>query len=168
MAGKKVRRQEATRVYADTSVFGGVFDEGFDLASRRFFEEVRSGRFHLVLSAVVEDELVKAPDRVRQFYDEISVLAEFVPVSEEADALHRAYLSGDFRSRRPRRGHRTGGLTPRCAPRGLGRRLALRHHRKLEFPPYRQLPENPDVQWNQHGRGTQRNCDLLAPGGNRR
>lgn len=92
MIGKKMRRQEATRVYADTSVFGGAFDEGFDFASRRFFEEVRSGRFHLVLSAVVEDELVKAPDRVRRLYDEISALAEFVPVSEEADALHRAYL----------------------------------------------------------------------------
>ena len=28
------------RVYADTSVFGGVFDEEFQVASRTFFEQV--------------------------------------------------------------------------------------------------------------------------------
>ena len=28
------------RVYVDTSVFGGVYDAEFELASRRFFEQV--------------------------------------------------------------------------------------------------------------------------------
>ena len=38
------------RVYADTSVYGGVFDEEFAEASRTFFEQVRGGRFRLILS----------------------------------------------------------------------------------------------------------------------
>ena len=43
----------AIRVYAETSVYGGVFDAGIDAASREFFAQVRSGRFALIVSAVV-------------------------------------------------------------------------------------------------------------------
>lgn len=35
------------RVYADTSVFGGCFDDEFAEASRTFFDQVKSGRFVL-------------------------------------------------------------------------------------------------------------------------
>ena len=35
--------KRALRVYADTSVFGGCFDDEFRTESVRFFEEVRSG-----------------------------------------------------------------------------------------------------------------------------
>ena len=38
------------RVYADTSVFGGCFDDEFKTGSVRFFEEVRQGRFVVVVS----------------------------------------------------------------------------------------------------------------------
>lgn len=42
------------RVYADTSVFGGVFDSEFQSASRTFFDQVRGGRFQHVTSALVQ------------------------------------------------------------------------------------------------------------------
>jgi hypothetical protein len=45
------------RVYADTSVFGGCFDDEFMTESVRFFEEVRQGKFVLVVSNVTLDEL---------------------------------------------------------------------------------------------------------------
>ena len=35
------------RVYADTSVFGGVYDKEFEEASRAFFELVRAAKFRL-------------------------------------------------------------------------------------------------------------------------
>jgi hypothetical protein len=54
------------RVYADTSVFGGCFDEEFRIESLQFFEEVRQGRFVVVISNVTLDELELAPDRVRR------------------------------------------------------------------------------------------------------
>ena len=53
------------RVYADTSVFGGCFDNEFMAESVRFFEEVRQGQFLLVVSNVTLDELELAPDPVR-------------------------------------------------------------------------------------------------------
>ena len=56
------------RTYADTSVYGGLHDEEFVEASQRFFEDVRAGRFGLMTSAVVDDELEEAPPAVRQDY----------------------------------------------------------------------------------------------------
>jgi hypothetical protein len=43
----------AIRVYADTSVYGGVFDLGIDQASKEFFEQVKQGRFQLVVAEPV-------------------------------------------------------------------------------------------------------------------
>ncbi len=37
--------QHILRVYADTSVFGGILDPEYAEASRTFFDQVRSGRF---------------------------------------------------------------------------------------------------------------------------
>ncbi|MEZ6234867.1 MAG: hypothetical protein R3B68_11810 [Phycisphaerales bacterium] len=80
------------RVYADTSVFGGCFDEGFIDHSRAFFADVRSGRFRLVTSAVVEQELILAPPHVRRLFDEMADVADRRPVSGEAIRLQQAYL----------------------------------------------------------------------------
>ena len=48
---------KAIRVYADKSVFRGVYDDEFKLPSLTFFEQVKSGQFTLVTSAVVQDEM---------------------------------------------------------------------------------------------------------------
>ncbi len=44
-----------TRVYADTSVFGGMFDEEFETASKVLFEAVKKGAFKLVTSELVRE-----------------------------------------------------------------------------------------------------------------
>jgi predicted nucleic acid-binding protein len=80
------------RVYADTSVFGGVFDEEFAEPSRAFFELVRQGRFRLVISPVVEAELQTAPAQVRALLEEVGALAEVGQETEEAVRLQQAYL----------------------------------------------------------------------------
>ena len=80
------------RVYADTSVFGGVFDEEFQIASRTFFDQVRSGRFKLVTSALVQDEVEPAPKQVRDLFDELLDIVDVVEISEEALNLKDAYL----------------------------------------------------------------------------
>jgi len=79
------------KVYADTSVFGGVFDDDFDKASKTFFRQVREGRFQLVVSPIVQEEIESAPDNVRQFFDEIAELTEITEISEEALQLRKAY-----------------------------------------------------------------------------
>jgi len=80
------------RVYADTSVFGGVFDEGFEAPSQAFFDQVRNGRFHLVTSALVQEEIKPAPKYVQEFFDRTLPVVEVVEVSEETLRLRDAYL----------------------------------------------------------------------------
>lgn len=81
------------RVYADTSVFGGCFDDEFKIESVRFFEEVREGQFVVVVSNITLDELELAPDSVRGV---LAILppeqVEIVSTSPESDALRNAYL----------------------------------------------------------------------------
>ncbi|MBI3741137.1 MAG: type II toxin-antitoxin system VapC family toxin [Chloroflexi bacterium] len=80
------------RVYADTSVFGGIGDSEYEQASRTFFDQVRNARFELVTSAVVQNEIESAPDQVRELFDEMLAGGEMVPVSEQALQLQKAYL----------------------------------------------------------------------------
>ncbi|MGH7824479.1 MAG: type II toxin-antitoxin system VapC family toxin [Candidatus Binatia bacterium] len=80
------------RVYADTSVFGGPFDEEFQTVSRTFFDQVRSGRFKLITSALVQEEVEPAPTKVRELFNELLHLVDVVEVSEEALNLRTAYL----------------------------------------------------------------------------
>ena len=57
------------RIYIDTSVVGGVFDEEFRKASESFFGNVDSGDHILVISELLRSELLDAPERVRTFLD---------------------------------------------------------------------------------------------------
>ena len=86
--------QPVVRVYADSSVYGGAFDEEFSGPSRRFFDQVRSGRFELVISPIVADELTGAPADVRSHFEEFLALSgvSIVPVSAAAIRLQQAYL----------------------------------------------------------------------------
>lgn len=84
------------RVYADTSVFGGVYDVEFDAPSRTFFEQVQRGRFSLVISAVVQDEIEMAPKQVKDFFDNMLPLAEITDISEEAIELQNVYLQNQI------------------------------------------------------------------------
>jgi len=84
--------KRAMRVYADTSVFGGTYDKEFEAASTAFFELVRASKFRLVVSTVVLDELVAAPDAVRSFFTEMLEYIDVLEPSDEADALQQAYV----------------------------------------------------------------------------
>lgn len=84
------------RTYADTSVFGGIYDEEFELPSRQFFEQVKSGSFALVTSAIVQNEIAVAPSAVVVFFEEMLKLSEVVEVSEDALALRDAYLQAQI------------------------------------------------------------------------
>ncbi len=84
--------RKAIRVYADTSVVGGVFDEEFAGPSRRFFEHTRAVPYRLVMSTVVRDELDRAPPEVKAYFEKSLRTAEIVEVTEEAVHLQRAYV----------------------------------------------------------------------------
>jgi hypothetical protein len=88
------------RVYADTSVYGGVFDDEFAAPSRAFFEQVQAGRFRLVTCPLLEDELEDAPPQVRRWYQQFVTGSERAEVSEAAVLLQQAYLSTGIVDRR--------------------------------------------------------------------
>jgi len=81
------------KIYADTSVFDGVYDREFAVASRRLFDEVAAGRYELVTSVIVREEIKDAPANVRDFYHaEIGAIeiSGFLPAAQD---LHEAYLA---------------------------------------------------------------------------
>jgi len=80
------------RVYADTSVFGGIIDKEFSWQSKTFFEQVYRKRFKLITSPVVKAELEIAPEEVKDFFDEISNATEVIEVNRESLKLRNAYL----------------------------------------------------------------------------
>ena len=82
------------RVYADTSVFGGCFEEKFREASVRFFEQVRDGTFVLVVSDVTLEELDPAPPYVKSLLDTVPAEhMEHVATSDDSKRLKSAYLN---------------------------------------------------------------------------
>ncbi len=80
------------RIYADTSVIGGIFDEEFKEPSRTFFEQVKNGQFALVTSAIVQDEITLAPTEVQNFFEQMLAFSEVAEVTEQALELRDAYL----------------------------------------------------------------------------
>jgi len=81
------------RLYADTSVFGGCFDEEFSEASRKLFEEVGSGKYILLVSEATIGELDQAPDEVRRLLAELpEEFVKRVSLSEEMEELRDAYI----------------------------------------------------------------------------
>ena len=81
------------RLYADTSVFGGCFDDIFAESSRKLFDDVKRGKFILLLSETAVSELDNAPPEVRNVRDDLP--PEFVEklyLSEEVEELRDEYI----------------------------------------------------------------------------
>ncbi len=53
------------RVYMDTSVFGGCFDEEFQASSQELFDAVLTGDVAALISDTLVAELVDAPEQVQ-------------------------------------------------------------------------------------------------------
>ena len=80
------------RIYVDTSVFGGILDKEFAEVSKQFFKQIQEGKFILVSSAIVQQEIDPAPLEIKKFFSEISGLAEIIEITREAIELRESYL----------------------------------------------------------------------------
>lgn len=87
-------------VYADTSVFGGVFDDEFAAPSKTFVDAVMTGRFTLLTSELVRQEIAAGPQAVRQLFDDMLPLADIATVAPETLQLQQAYLAAGIVSER--------------------------------------------------------------------
>ena len=79
-------------IYLDTSVYGGVFDEEFAVATSAFLKHVISPEFVLFTSDVITAELEQAPPRVKEFADIILRLTQYIPATPEIKELADGYL----------------------------------------------------------------------------
>ena len=85
------------RIYCDTSVIGGCFDEEFETDSRRFINAVKKGHIVMLMSEVVVEEILDAPRNVRDLLASIPPFSvERVPVSSEVIDLRNAYITANI------------------------------------------------------------------------
>ena len=82
-----------TRVYADTSVFGGALDDQFAEPTKRFFQRVRDGELMLLVSRMVLREIRSAPKTIQKILTDLPPGAvEYVEVDDDVEALADAYV----------------------------------------------------------------------------
>jgi hypothetical protein len=81
-----------SRIYIDTSVIGGCFDEEFATWSNGLMVDFKAGLFRPILSDIVAAEVKDAPDRVREKFKELlAVEHDFIANSQEATELADGY-----------------------------------------------------------------------------
>lgn len=82
------------RIYIDTSVFGGHFDEEFKDHIIPLFDRIKDGEFIVIYSTVTQDELENAPEKVKELVKSLRAdLTEFIETTEEAIDLATEYIS---------------------------------------------------------------------------
>lgn len=81
------------RLYLDTSVFGGYFDEEFSLYTTPLFERIDGYELIALYSEITLEELKSAPQRVRNLLSNLnSINSEFLVVNNEMIDLARTYI----------------------------------------------------------------------------
>jgi len=82
------------RIYIDTSVVGGYFDEEFEEDTKELFLRLEKKEIIFVVSDLLDLELIDAPERVRKLlYKYPSDYFERVSLTEESMMLADAYIS---------------------------------------------------------------------------
>ena len=81
------------RIYIDTSIIGGYFDEEFKEATIKLFERLENGNVVFVVSDLLDLELIKAPQHVREHLLKYSPdKFQRVELNEEALNLANKYI----------------------------------------------------------------------------
>jgi predicted nucleic acid-binding protein len=82
------------RIYIDTSVVGGYFDEEFSEATQALFKRLENNEIIFVVSDLLDLELIGAPLNVQKLLDRFSPdKFERVQLTEEAIKLADTYVS---------------------------------------------------------------------------
>lgn len=81
------------RIYIDTSVVGGQFDKEFSSDTIPFFESVLRGEITIIVSDLLEAELLRAPQQIKDFFKTIpEKCIERVELTELAANLADSYI----------------------------------------------------------------------------
>jgi len=89
-----MNRNIIKRVYVDTSVVGGMFDVEFEQLTKPFWNAVQSGEIVVIISDLLESEVKKAPNNVRDFFDLLpETQIQRVAATDEAKELATRYIA---------------------------------------------------------------------------
>lgn len=81
------------KLYIDTSVFGGYYDEEFEFPSRRLFKEIFNFEHSIAISNITLNELEKSPEKVRLLLDKVLKLdVELLNIDKEVEVLAKHYI----------------------------------------------------------------------------
>ena len=88
-------REIPERVYVETSVVSGMFDSNdHPVRVKPFWDAVFNGKIRVVLSDVLAEEINRAPQHVRDFYDLIpQSQIERVVATDESNRLAARYIA---------------------------------------------------------------------------
>ena len=82
------------RIYIDTSIVGGFFDKEFEKETKMLFQRLEDKEITFVISEVLTDELVDAPERVKTLLSNYNdEYIEKVPLTNEAKELADKYIA---------------------------------------------------------------------------
>ncbi len=82
------------RIYIDTSVVGGYFDEEFKEATTALFERLENNEIVFVVSDLLDLELISAPEKVRNLLQKYSSdKFERIELNEESVNLADKYIA---------------------------------------------------------------------------
>jgi predicted nucleic acid-binding protein len=80
-------------IYIDTSVVGGYFDHEFEKDTVPFFDRVIDGELTIMISDLLEAELLRAPDFVKELLQTIPDARKVsVKLTSEASQLANRYI----------------------------------------------------------------------------
>ena len=81
------------KIYLDTSVFGGFFDEEFAEHTKPLFDKIENGQFTMLISDLTQRELTTAPQQVRNLVLHLKYeMTQLIQTSDEAIDLANEYI----------------------------------------------------------------------------
>ena len=80
-------------LYLDTSILGGYFDDEWKQPTRELWRQMESGLWRFVTSLVAAEELIEAPERVRELFNSTFKAADVLKITEEIDHLAAIYVA---------------------------------------------------------------------------
>ena len=66
------------KIYIDTSVIGGFFDQEFETETKELFQKFINHEYDLVISNLTMSELINAPENVKTLFQTLGLMPELV------------------------------------------------------------------------------------------
>jgi hypothetical protein len=80
-------------LYLDTSVLGGYFDDEWMQPTQELWRQMEAGLWRFVTSLVTSEELIEAPEHVRNLFNTTFEADDVLDVTDEIDQLAAIYVA---------------------------------------------------------------------------